>query len=82
MQGIRPEVIQQFQGRRCNIISWDGTDLIEVLERRVDPRDAMKFKIEKAAQEGKTFVPFENSSDDSISEEGRIGMIRQRLSLS
>ena len=56
VQGIRPEVIAQFQGRGCNIIFWDGTDLIEVLEGRVDIRDALKFKIEKAAQEGKTFV--------------------------
>ena len=57
VQGIRPEVIGQFQGRGCNIIFWDGADLIEVLEGRIDLRDAMKFKIEKAAQEGRTFVP-------------------------
>lgn len=57
VQGIRPEVIVQFQGRGCNIIFWDGMDLIEVLEGRVDLRDAMKFKIEKAAQEGKASVP-------------------------
>lgn len=57
VQGIRPEVVQQFQGRGNNLIFWDGMDLIEVLEGRVDLRDAMKFKIEKAAQEGKAFVP-------------------------
>ena len=57
VQGIRPEVIGQFQGRGCNIIFWDGADLIEVLEGRIDLRDAMKFKIEKAAQEGRRFVP-------------------------
>ena len=57
VQGIRPEVVAQFQGRGCNIIFWDGADLIEVLEGRMDLRDAMKFKIEKAAQEGRTFVP-------------------------
>jgi hypothetical protein len=27
-----------------------GADLIEILEGRIDLRDAMKFKIEKAAQ--------------------------------
>jgi hypothetical protein len=57
VQGIRAEVVGQFQGRGCNIIFWDGADLIEVLEGRMDLRDAMKFKIEKAAQEGRTFVP-------------------------
>jgi hypothetical protein len=56
VQGIRPEVVSQFEGRGCNIIFWDGMDLIEVLEGRVDLRDAMKFKIEKAAQEGKASV--------------------------
>jgi hypothetical protein len=57
VQGIRPEVAAHFQGRGGNIIFWDGMDLIEVLEGRVDLWDAMKFKIEKAAQEGRTFVP-------------------------
>lgn len=56
VQGIRSEVVTQFQGRGCNIIFWDGMDLIEILEGRVDLRDGMKFKIEKAAQEGKAFV--------------------------
>jgi hypothetical protein len=57
VQGIRREVIAQFQGRGCNVIFWDGADLVEVLEGRVDLQDAMKFKIEKAAQEGRAFVP-------------------------
>jgi hypothetical protein len=57
IQGIRPEVVGHFQGQGCNIIFWDGADLIEILEGRIDLRDAMKFKIEKAAQEGRTFVP-------------------------
>ncbi len=56
VQGIRPEVVAQFQGRGCNIIFWDGTDLIEILEGLVDLRDGMRFKIEKAAQEGRAFV--------------------------
>jgi hypothetical protein len=62
VQGIRPEVVSQFQGQGCNIIFWDGADLIDVLEGRVDLRDAMKFKIEKAAQEGRTFVPLREFS--------------------
>jgi hypothetical protein len=37
-------------------IFWDGADLIQILEGRVDIRDALKFKIGRAAQEGKTFV--------------------------
>ncbi len=56
VQGIRPEMVARFQGSGCNIIFWDGTDLIEILEGRVELRDAMRFKIEKAAQEGKAFV--------------------------
>lgn len=56
VQGIRPEVVAQSQGRGCNVIFWDGADLVHVLEG-VDLRDAMRFKIEKAAQEGRAFVP-------------------------
>ena len=55
-------MVGQFQGQGCNIIFWDGADLIDVLEGRVDLRDAMKFKIEKAAQEGRTFVPLREFS--------------------
>jgi len=59
---IRAELVAQFQGRGCNIIFvWDGADLIEVLEGRVDLRDGMKFKIEKAAQEGKALVSLRDS---------------------
>ena len=56
VQGVRPEVISAFSGRGCNIIIVDGYDLAQILEGLVDLRDALKFKIEKAAQEGRAFV--------------------------
>lgn len=55
--GFRTEVIAQFNGRGANLILMNGQDLIHVLEGRVDLRDALKRKIEKAAQEGIVFVP-------------------------
>jgi hypothetical protein len=57
VQGFREQVVGKFLGRGCNIIFWDGADLIQVLEGRVDLREGMRFKIEKAAQEGRTYVP-------------------------
>ncbi len=56
VQGVRPEVVNAFSGRGCNIIVVDGYDLAQILEGLVDLRDALKFKIEKAAQEGRAFV--------------------------
>jgi hypothetical protein len=56
VQGVRPEVASSFSGRGCNIIIVDGYDLAQILEGMVDLRDALKFKIEKAAQEGRAFV--------------------------
>ena len=56
VQGVRPEVVNSFSGRGCNIIIMDGFDLVQILEGRVDLRDALKFKIDKAAQEGRAFV--------------------------
>jgi hypothetical protein len=56
IQGVRPEVANAFSGRGCNIIIVDGYDLAQILEGMVDLRDALKFKIEKAAQEGRAFV--------------------------
>jgi len=56
VQGVRPEVASAFSGRGCNIIILDGYDLAQILEGLVDLRDALKFKIEKAAQEGRAFV--------------------------
>lgn len=57
IQGIRDEVVKQFEGRNSNIIFMDGADIICILEGRVDLHEALRFKIEKAAQHGKTFVP-------------------------
>jgi hypothetical protein len=56
VQGVRPEVVDAFSGRGCNIIIVDGYDIAQILEGLVDLRDALKFKIEKAAQEGRAFV--------------------------
>jgi hypothetical protein len=52
IQGFRDEVIRQFSGRGANIIFWTGQDLYIVLDGRMDLRDALRIKIEKAAQEG------------------------------
>lgn len=57
VMGFREEVVGQYSGRGANIIFMDGTDLMHVLEGRVDLRDGLRFKVEKAAQEGRTFVP-------------------------
>lgn len=55
--GFRPEVVESFNGRGANVLLMDGTDLIHVLEGRIDLRDALRLKIEKAAQEGVVFCP-------------------------
>jgi hypothetical protein len=39
----------------------DGRDLIHILEGRVDLQDALKTKIERAAQEGIVFTPLYRS---------------------
>ncbi len=57
IQGIREEVVRQFSGEGANLIFMDGRDLICILEERISLRDALKLKIEKAAQEGKVFSP-------------------------
>jgi hypothetical protein len=54
--GARPEAAGAFSGRGCNLIIVDGHDLAEIFEGFVDLRDALKFKIDKAAQEGRAFV--------------------------
>jgi hypothetical protein len=50
--GFRSQVVSQFNGRGSNLILMDGFDLVHILEGRVDLRDGLKKKIEKAAQEG------------------------------
>lgn len=55
VQGYRPEVVEQFNGRGANIILIDGSHLIHVLEGRIDLREMLKLVIDKAAQEGVVF---------------------------
>ena len=57
VQGIRPEVIQDFSREGAKLIFMDGGDLICILEGRSSLRDALKIKIDKAAQEGIVFWP-------------------------
>ena len=54
--GFRNEVVAQFNGSGANLILMDGRDLIYILEGRIDLRDGLKKKIEKAAQEGIVFT--------------------------
>jgi len=51
--GFRSEVVQQFDGRGANIILMDGLDLTFILEGRIDLRDALRYKIERASRDGK-----------------------------
>ena len=55
--GFRSKVAAQFDGRGVNIILIDGSDLIHVLEGRIDLRDALKTVIEKAAEESLVYTP-------------------------
>jgi len=52
VNGFRDQVISEFSGHRTNIILMTGEDLTHILEGRVDLRDALQIKIEKAAQYG------------------------------
>ncbi len=60
INGFRPEVVNQFKSDRFSILFMDGEDLIHVLEGRVDLRELLEKKIEKAAQEGDVFFPARN----------------------
>lgn len=55
--GFRIQVVAQFNGRGPNLILMNGSDVIHILEGRIDLRDGLKKKIEKAAQEGIVFAP-------------------------
>jgi hypothetical protein len=57
INAFREEVVEQFSGHGANIIFMSGEDLIYILEGRIDLRDALRIKIEKASQEGKVYVP-------------------------
>lgn len=55
VNGFRDEVVEQFNGHGANILFFTGEDLIHILEGRVDLNDALKRKIETAAQYGKVY---------------------------
>lgn len=57
VNGFRNEVIKEFSGKRSKIIFMDGQDLALILEGRINLKDAMNLKIEKAVQYGETFLP-------------------------
>lgn len=57
INGFRPEVIEEYNGRGAKIIFLTGMDLIIILEGRISLDEALKIKIEKAAQEGITHYP-------------------------
>lgn len=56
INGFRDEVINKFTGIGSNLIFMSGEDLIFILEGRIDLRDALRFKIEKASQEGQVYI--------------------------
>jgi len=53
--GFKDDVIRELKGEGSKIIFMDGEDLVHILEGRVDLNDALKLKIDKAAQEGEVF---------------------------
>lgn len=55
INGFREEVVYEFSGKNSNIIFMDGYDLTMILEGRIKLQDALRMKIEKAAQIGQTF---------------------------
>jgi hypothetical protein len=57
VNGFRNEVIKQFEGKGSKILFMTGEDLFLLLEGRIDLKEVLKIKIEKAAQEGKVFIP-------------------------
>lgn len=65
INGFREEVVKQFSGQGANIIFMSGEDLIYILEGRIDLRDMLRIKIEKASQEGKVYVTMSRILDGS-----------------
>jgi hypothetical protein len=57
INGIRDEVIQEFNGKGSNILFFSGEDIVHILEGRIDLREALRKKIDKAAQEGQVYLP-------------------------
>jgi hypothetical protein len=56
INGFRDEVIKKFEGRGSKILFMTGEDLTLLLEGIMDLKEALRIKIERAAQEGKVFV--------------------------
>lgn len=54
VSGFRPEVINEYNGRGAKIIFMSGHEFVFILEGRISLQEALKIKIEKAAQEGIT----------------------------
>lgn len=57
INGVREAVIHQFEGQGSNIIFISGEDLVCILEGRIDLKEALRKKIDKAAQEGVVYAP-------------------------
>lgn len=57
INGVREDVLVQFSGKGSNMIFLTGEDLVHILEGRIDLREALRKKIDKAAQEGQVFTP-------------------------
>lgn len=57
VQGFNERVINQYCGRGANIIFVSGQDLYLILDGRFHLHDALRLKIEKAAQEGEVYFP-------------------------
>jgi hypothetical protein len=57
INGFRDEVVNQFEGKRSKILFMTGEDLVYLLEGRIDLKEALRIKIDKAAQEGKVLIP-------------------------
>lgn len=55
VNGFRQEIINEYSGRSSKIIFMDGSDIINILEGRIDLVEALKIKIGKAVQEGITY---------------------------
>jgi hypothetical protein len=57
INGFRDEVVSQFDGKGGKILFFTGEDLVYILEGRIDLKEILRCKIEKAAQEGAAYTP-------------------------
>lgn len=62
INGFRQEVIKEFCGKGTKIIFMDGSDLMLILEGRINLGDALRYKIEKAVQIGEPYSSLYSSS--------------------